>query len=57
MRMKTYKHLFFDMDQTIAPARQPILPEMFEYLSSLPQDILVVSGSSNEQMPNQIGNL
>ncbi len=57
MRMKTYKHLFFDMDQTIAPARQPILPEMFEYLSSLPQDIIVVSGSSNEQMPNQIGNL
>jgi hydroxymethylpyrimidine pyrophosphatase-like HAD family hydrolase len=48
MSMKTYKHLFFDMDQTIAPARQPILPEMFEYLSSLPQDIIVVSGSSNE---------
>ncbi len=55
--MKTYKHLFFDMDQTIAPARQAILPEMFEYLSSLTQDIIVVSGSSNEQMPNQIGNL
>lgn len=55
--MKTYKHLFFDMDQTIAPARQPILPEMYEYLSALPQDIIVVSGSSNEQMPNQLGDL
>jgi phosphomannomutase len=45
------------MDQTIAPARQPILPEMYEYLSSLPHDIIVVSGSSNEQMPNQIKDL
>ena len=45
------------MDQTIAPARQPILPEMYEYLSALPQDIIVVSGSSNEQMPNQLGDL
>ncbi len=39
-----YKHLFFDMDQTIAPARQPILPEMFELLNSLPHDIIIVSG-------------
>jgi HAD superfamily hydrolase (TIGR01484 family) len=55
--MQTYKHLFFDMDQTIAPARQPILPEMHELLSALSQDVVVVSGSSNEQMPNQIGTL
>ncbi len=55
--MKQYKHLFFDMDQTIAPARQPILSEMREYLEALQQDIIVVSGSSIEQMPNQIGNL
>lgn len=39
-----YKHLFFDMDQTIAPARQPILPEMYSLLESLPHDIIVVSG-------------
>jgi HAD superfamily hydrolase (TIGR01484 family) len=32
------------MDQTIAPARQLILPEMYEYLSSLSQDVVIVSG-------------
>jgi len=42
--MKEYKHLFFDMDQTIAPARQPILPDMFRLLDALPQDIVIVSG-------------
>jgi HAD superfamily hydrolase (TIGR01484 family) len=45
------------MDQTIAPARQPILPEMYQYLSSLGQDIIVVTGSTNEQMPKQIADL
>lgn len=39
-----YRHLFFDMDQTIAPARQPILPEMHALLSDLSQDIVIVSG-------------
>ncbi len=38
------KHLFFDLDMTVAPARQPILPEMFELLRDLPQDIIIVSG-------------
>ncbi|MEY2665406.1 MAG: hypothetical protein RLZZ480_511 [Candidatus Parcubacteria bacterium] len=55
--MKTYKHLFFDMDQTIAPSRQRMLPEMYDYLSSLAQDIIVVSGSTIEQMPHQLGDL
>jgi hypothetical protein len=32
------------MDQTIAPARQPILPEMYELLRSLEHDIVIVSG-------------
>lgn len=32
------------MDQTIAPARQPILPEMYQLLTQLPQDIIIVSG-------------
>ena len=39
-----YKHLFFDMDQTIAPARQPILDHMHELLLGLPHDIIIVSG-------------
>ena len=55
--MKTYKHLFFDMDQTIAPARQRILPEMYDFLSNRAEDIIVVSGSSIEQMPHQLGDL
>jgi phosphomannomutase len=55
--MNKYKHLFFDMDQTVAPSRQLILPEMKELLTSLEQDIIIVSGSSVEQMPNQIGDL
>ncbi len=42
--MQHYKHLFFDMDQTIAPARQPILPEMYELLNTLPHTIVIVSG-------------
>lgn len=45
------------MDQTIAPARQMMLLKMFNYLTSLSQDIIVVSGSSIEQMPNQLGTL
>jgi len=44
MDMKPYKHLFFDMDQTVAPSRQPILPEMYELLNELPQTIVIVSG-------------
>lgn len=42
--MKNYKHLFFDMDQTVAPARQPILSHMFELLNKLPHTIVIVSG-------------
>lgn len=38
------KHLFFDLDKTIAPPRQPMLEEMHALLSSLPHTIVVVSG-------------
>ena len=51
--MKHYKHLFFDMDKTIAPARQPMLPEMYALLSSLPHTITIVSGSTLEQIALQ----
>lgn len=43
-----YKHLFFDLDQTIAPSRQPILPEMYEMLETMPYDKVVVSGQTTE---------
>lgn len=55
--MKKYRHLFFDMDKTIAPARQPILPEMFELLSSLDQDIIIVSGQLLEKIAWQSSSL
>lgn len=45
------------MDQTVAPARQPILPEMFEYLSSLPQDLVIVSGQEVDKIIWQSNNL
>lgn len=55
--MTHYKHLFFDMDMTIAPSRQPILPEMFELLSNAPQDIIIVSGQDVEKIKWQSNNL
>lgn len=55
--MKQYKHLFFDMDQTVAPARQLILPEMYELLSSLDQDIVIVSGQEVPKILWQSDNL
>jgi phosphomannomutase len=39
-----YKHLFFDMDQTIAPSRQLILEPMFDLLTSSGKDLVIVSG-------------
>lgn len=55
--MKNYQHFFFDMDKTIAPSRQPILPEMFELLSNLEADIIIVSGQDNERIAWQSNNL
>ncbi len=52
-----YKHLFFDMDQTIAPSRQPILPEMFELLSNCGRDVIIVSGQDVEKIKWQSNNL
>jgi len=52
-----YKHLFFDMDQTLTPSRQEILPEMLGLVSSLPTTITIVSGSTVEQIGRQIKDL
>lgn len=51
------KHYFFDMDKTIAPPRQLILPEMFDLLSQLPVDIVIVSGQTTELIAWQSNNL
>lgn len=55
--MTKYQHLFFDMDQTIAPARQPILPEMYELLAGLTQTIVIVSGQEVDKIGWQSKNL
>jgi phosphomannomutase len=52
-----YKHLFFDMDLTIAPARTPILPSMFKLLSEAKEDIIIVSGQDVEKIKWQSNNL
>jgi len=52
-----YKHLFFDMDKTIAPARQPIRPEMYTLIASLKEDIIIVSGQLCEKIGWQSNNL
>lgn len=52
-----YKHLFFDMDQTIAPSRQLILPAMYDLLLNAPQDIVIVSGQDVEKIKWQSDNL
>lgn len=51
------KHLFFDMDMTVAPARQPILEEMHGLLSSLPHSIIIVSGQEVPKIEWQSNNL
>jgi phosphomannomutase len=55
--MKEYKHLFFDMDQTVAPSRQPILREMYDLLDSLNHDIIIVSGQEVSKIGWQSSNL
>lgn len=52
-----YKHLFFDMDETIAPSRQPILESMFNLLSNSGKDIVIVSGQDVEKIKWQSNNL
>ncbi len=51
------QHFFFDMDKTIAPARQPIRPEMFELLANSSKDIIIVSGQLVEKIAWQSNNL
>jgi len=47
---KNVRHLFFDLDKTVAPPRQPILPEMYDLLSSLAHDIVIVSGQEVQKI-------
>jgi hypothetical protein len=55
--MTTYKHLFFDLDKTIAPSRQPILNDMYGLLLNVEQDVIIVSGQNVEKIAWQSNNL
>lgn len=55
--MKTKKHLFFDMDMTVAPSRQPITQKMYDLLEGLDEDIVIVSGQYAEKIAWQSNNL
>jgi HAD superfamily hydrolase (TIGR01484 family) len=45
------------MDQTVAPSRQPIQPEMYELLYSLTHDIVIVSGQRVDKIKWQSNEL
>lgn len=55
--MRNKQKLFFDLDHTLTPSRQPMKPEMAELLPTLNRTIVVVSGSKNEQLRKQVGDL
>lgn len=52
-----YRHFFFDMDKTIAPARQPLRPHMRDLLAAFPHEVVIVSGSTVPNIGYQTGNL
>lgn len=52
-----YRHLFFDLDNTLTRSRSKITAPMFELLSSLTQDVVVISGASVEQIHFQLDSL
>lgn len=55
-----YKHLFFDLDNTITRSRSPVEPAMREILSEFLAagvNIVIVSGARVEQAKKQLDNL
>ena len=54
---KKYKHFFFDLDNTITQSETKITKEMQVLLDSLEQDVVIVSGSTVEEVREQTNNL
>lgn len=54
---KTYLRLIFDLDNTLTRSRSKITAEMKKLLSSLTQDIVVISGATTEQIAFQLDDL
>lgn len=51
------KHLFFDMDDTVTQSRGHIDQDMYDFFSTLPLDIIIVSGAATQQIRTQVGDL
>ena len=51
------KHLFFDMDDTVSASRTPMEDYIYEFYSSLPHDVIIVSGAQVSQIDTQIRNM
>lgn len=51
---KQYRHLFFDLDNTLTRSRTKISPEMKDMLAALGRDIIVVSGAAYSQIQYQV---
>lgn len=52
-----YKHLFFDLDETVTPSRSIILPHMKELMGRLPTDIAIISGLVPETIQKHVDGL
>lgn len=57
MDLNRKTRLFFDLDGTLTPSRQNIKPDMADLLARLGHTIVIVSGSTNEQIRRQVGSL
>jgi len=45
------------MDQTVTPARSPMLPDMDKLLRTLPGDVIIVSGGERDRIALQLGDI
>jgi phosphomannomutase len=56
-RLHTYKHLFFDLDDTLTLSKSRIENRLKELLAQSGKDVVVVSGQTSERITFQTDNL
>lgn len=56
-KLGEYTHFFFDLDETVTPSRSIILPHAKELMSSLPVDIVIISGLAPDVIQKHIDGL